>query len=779
MRMIYISRIVFLVLFIITSHNQIAQSQSLPLGGWIEHVSFRSTIAVVETSSDIVASSEKGLIIVDKATRSEIQTLTKSRGLSDIDIKHLAWYDTENVLIIGYRNGNLDLVSSDYSVRNISDIARSTIYLGRRRLNKIRIYKDRAYICMGFGIVVFDISRRLFPETLIIGPNGSQIEVFDIAFDEAEGRVYAATELGVFSASLGSSLSFFMNWTPEPGMITRPFNHVVNWQGKIVANRLTGTNDDSLFIRENGTWTWMNDVFISKNFDVEVCGEELIITNDFSVVSYRPNRMMRLNIEPGNVFNPRFKPNAAIMARDGNWYWIASEFEGLYGYLLSEKWLFTFLPDGPFDEDVFRMRYHNGRLWVAPGALNSVWGPTFNNKGIYYYDNFNWQHITPSQLNNRTDILSITPSPSEPGTIYATAWGQGIIQITNGQYITTFNSANTDGALSPVSGAPDQVRPFDVVFDSKGNLWTATSLSERPLARRTPTGQWINYPMGTVAGTTTNIGRMLVTREDQIWMMLQNRGIGIARLDDNGNLQLRQLTQLEGSGNLPSADVRSFAEDLDGAVWIGTSAGVAVLYTPRFVFEPNRNYDVRRITFEEDGIVQALLAQEVVTAIAVDGANKKWFGTQNSGIFYTSADGREQIFNFNRNNSPLPSNNILDIEIDRKTGLVYIATDRGIVAYQGAATEGNTTFSDVFAYPNPVRPDYDGPVFIRGLVTGAYVKITDVAGNLVFETRAEGGQAIWDGKDFKGRRVQSGVYLAYMSDELGFNTYVAKILIIR
>jgi ribosomal protein S11 len=214
-------------------------------------------------------------------------------------------------------------------------------------------------------------------------------------------------------------------------------------------------------------------------------------------------------------------------------------------------------------------------------------------------------------------------------------------------------------------------------------------------------------------------------------------------------------------------------------MWIGTTEGLVVLYSPQNVFQPGKNFDAQPVLFEEDGVVQRLLGTEAVNAVVVDGANKKWFGTLNSGVFYTSADGTETIYNFTVDNSPLLSNTILDIAIDDETGEVYFATAEGIVSYRGSATRGYDDYTDVYAYPNPVRPGYDGPIYIRGLVTNARVKITDVAGNIVFETIAEGGQARWDGLNLDGEKVVSGVYVAYITDDLAEKTTVTKILVIR
>jgi ligand-binding sensor domain-containing protein len=260
-------------------------------------------------------------------------------------------------------------------------------------------------------------------------------------------------------------------------------------------------------------------------------------------------------------------------------------------------------------------------------------------------------------------------------------------------------------------------------------------------------------------------------------MQTRLTGFVVAQFDDN-NLEAKGFRQGAGIGNLPEDQVLSMAEDLDGEMWLGTLQGLVVCYAPQNIFDGG-NYDAQPVLFEEDGVVQRLLGSEQVTAIAVDGANKKWFGTQNAGVFYTSEDGTETIYHFTRENSPLLSNGILDITIDNESGEVFFGTAEGIVSFRNAATTGNDDFVNVYAYPNPVRPDHNGPIFIRGLATNAQVKITDVAGNIVYETVAEGGQAIWYGTNLNGDRVASGVYIANMNNDDGSLRAVTKILIIN
>jgi ligand-binding sensor domain-containing protein len=245
----------------------------------------------------------------------------------------------------------------------------------------------------------------------------------------------------------------------------------------------------------------------------------------------------------------------------------------------------------------------------------------------------------------------------------------------------------------------------------------------------------------------------------------------------SGN-QVKILNGNGGSGNIPGSNIFSIAEDKEGEVWLGTDEGIAVFYNPSDLFT-NSPSDAERILVNFDGYVQYLLETETVTAIAVDGANRKWMGTDRAGVFLLSADGTEQIYHFTEDNSPLFSNQITSIAINPLTGEVYIGTAKGLIAYKGSATEGVTEMNDIYAFPNPVPSNYSGTIGIRGLVSNANVKITDIGGTLIYETTAAGGQATWDGKNFSGRKAKSGVYLVFVTNEDGSNTMVTKIMIIE
>jgi hypothetical protein len=216
---------------------------------------------------------------------------------------------------------------------------------------------------------------------------------------------------------------------------------------------------------------------------------------------------------------------------------------------------------------------------------------------------------------------------------------------------------------------------------------------------------------------------------------------------------------------------------------VGTTEGMRVLYASRNVFDgAPGTFNFQRLLIEFGEAVEIVLGTTHITAIAVDGANRKWFGTANSGVFLFSPDGLTLLENFTAQNSPLLSNAILDIAIDQNNGEVYFATDRGLVSFRGDASRGDITYSNVKVFPNPVLPTYEGMVTIQGIAANSEVRITDMSGKLVFKTRSNGGTATWDGRTLDGQRATTGVYLIFTavdSQNVTGGRHVGKVVFIN
>lgn len=758
------------------------------IGVWLDHLPYGDGVDVLEQNEKVYCATQQGLFIYDRKEET-LNRLSKVNGLSDVGLTCLGWAPNQRLLLIGYENGNVDLVQGE-DVVNVSDIKQSGNYTGLKRINHITVDGNIAYFCTDFGIVTYDLDRRIILETYIIGDEGNILGVSDLAL--TNDSIFAATPEGLMGANRSKPLIFFANWQRQKGL-SAPINQVDNFQGRLFANRPgPAPIYDSIFYKENGQWKWAAQLPDStRNLDIRVRGGYLCIANGSSARAYDQNFKLELNVQSQAIKNDNLTQKdflylkAAVIGKSPDFFWVISN-DGLYGSIRYDgvnSYVKRIEPNSPTSKSVERMYYSGEKLFVAPGAISAVWAPLFNNDGYYTLQNYVWENHANSEINNYTDIVAFIADPNDPKKYYASSYGNGILKFEDGQYTGIINSASTGGILPTLANSSEH-RIGGFSADQDGNIWFTNSNTDKPLGVLRPDGSVQAYSLGSLVTTKTDVKKILYTTQDQIWIQTRGDGVVVAQVVNGAitnNSLKKRLTATEGSGNLPTERVLTFAEDHDGEIWIGTDEGIAVLYSPQNIFEPERNYDAQIIVIDEDGDGngERVLGSETVTDIEVDGSNKKWFATENSGVFYTSENGKEQIYHFNRENSPLPSDNVLDIAIDGTTGMVYFATDQGIVSFQGGATEGAESHEDVFAYPNPVEPGYEGPILIRGLVTNAQVKITDIEGNIVYETIAEGGQAIWSGKNFNGERAESGVYLAFITNDDGTATAVTKILIVR
>ena len=315
-----------------------------------------------------------------------------------------------------------------------------------------------------------------------------------------------------------------------------------------------------------------------------------------------------------------------------------------------------------------------------------------------------------------------------------------------------------------------------------GNLWGAKSHSYFPLFCKTNQDEWIGFSLSFVVNQTTEIGEVIIDNYGQKWGIRTSSGLFVYNnnntLSDKSDDQFTKITIGVGNGNLPHNSVYCLANDLEGNIWAGTREGICVFYSPSSVFS-GYDFDAQQIIVEENGFGQYLLNSEIVYTIAIDGGNRKWIGTLGSGLFLLSEDGTEEIFHFTTENSPLLSNSILDIEINHETAEVFIATDKGLMSFRSDATQSVQHPDLLNIFPNPVRESYNGIITINGFSYKSNVKITDVSGNLVFETNSEGGTAVWNGADINNNRVSTGVYLILSSDRSGEEKAIGKILFIH
>jgi hypothetical protein len=419
-------------------------------------------------------------------------------------------------------------------------------------------------------------------------------------------------------------------------------------------------------------------------------------------------------------------------------------------------------------------------MWGVAGGRNDSYGNNWNAANAFLFSDGKWTSFNNSKfalLGDARDYVALAVDPFNSKHVFIGSWYNGISEFLNGDIKTQFTPANS--SLRPATAWDIWVGTGGLAFDSKGNLWASNSITANILSVKKTDGVWRSFNLSPF--NTVDVGQLIIDQYDQKWIVLRDNGLLVFNdnntIDNPADDKVMNLTTAIGNGNLPGSKITCLAMDREGVIWVGSNKGVGVIYNPGNVFRGS-DYDAQTVRVESDGKLIPLLENETITTISVDGANRKWFGTTSSGIFLISADGGKQILHFTAENSPLLSNAVSSIGVNTD-GEVFIGTSKGLVSYRGTASEPAVSSSGAFAFPNPVRPNYNGTIAIKGLTKNADVRITDVSGRLVSQTKAEGGQAVWNGNDLKGRRAASGIYLVFVSNEDGSDTVVTKILIVR
>lgn len=760
-----------------------AQS-NVSIGQWQEYLSYRKPISCAAAGNRVYCATKNGIFWLSVQDNS-MQHLSKVNGLSDIDAVKVKFNSYNQKTLIVYKNANLDIIEPNTVIVNVPDIKNKALF-GNKVINNVYMDNQFAYLACGFGIIVMDMDKEEIKDSYNMDPLGNAINVRDITLDNT--YIYAATDLGVYRASRASNLSIYTSWTKMTGLPNGIYNAIESVNGKLYANfsqylNGAGSNKDEIYVYENATWTLFNQMpsFGFICMAMKNCNNKLLITTS-SVIHVYDNITNDMKILNNFNWTGNLDNYESDIDPQGN-LWVAEQNYGLIKYN-DASGSQAFYPSGPVTANVNAMCVSGDDLWVVPGGLTPANSNTLTTDGISIFSDNNWTILSGKQplvnFDTLFDLVNVAGDPLNPRRVYATSFAQGVLELYDKKPVKIYNLSNS--SLSPnTPGNYQGVWTYGLDFDSNNNLWVASSAVETPLSVKLTNGTWKSLNFSKILGKPY-VFQLLIDKNDQKWMVLPGGG-GLAVYkggpsDVPSSANTKLLTVAVGNGHLPSPGVYCVAEDKDGEIWVGTDKGVGVFYNPESMFSGG-NFDAQTIKLEQDGNVQLLLETETVQAIAVDAGNRKWIATAGSGVYLMSEDGTKQIQHFDAKNSPLFSNNVKCISINQKTGEVFFGTDKGIMSYHGNAIEGLENFTDVYAYPNPVKDNYTGPIVIKGLVDNSIVKITDISGTIVCELTSLGGQAIWDAKNFNGQKVSTGVYMVFCTNQDGSKKAATKIMVIN
>ena len=767
----------FLIGFLMFSGIIRVFTQQVPIGQWRDELPYTLINSLTDAGTRIYASTPYSVFYFDKEDNSVVR-ITKISGLSDIGISSINYNKEYKTLVIAYSNANIDLIKNN-AIINISDIKRKPI-LGNKTINNIFFIGKDAYLSCGFGIVVLDISKEEIRDTYYIGKDGSQVNVLALTKDQHD-TLFAGTEKGIYKAWVDDpNLANFASWHKDSQIDTTATYNTITWfAGKVFVNKKSGSaSTDTICVFSDGAWNrWQQDEY-NPVMNLGSNDKYLLVTYNYFVKVFNTNLDLITRV-PGVDY-----PLVAIADQEGL-IWVGQSYSGLLNYNPANDVINRVNLSGPSTAMAFSMTSRGYDLYIAPGGRDASFIPIYIQPQVYHFNNTDWKNLSGYDnpvMNGTHDVVTVAIDPNDRKHAFAGTFGSGLLELYNDSVIRRFTYGNSTLRNHSASDTSD-IRVGGITYDAGGNLWVVTSHNNSCLSMRKG-DQWTGFTIPNV--NESDLGQILVDKHGQKWIQMRYGSLNpnsIIVFTENGTPDnpaddmSALLNSSAGHGMITGTTVFAMAEDKKGEIWIGTEKGISVFYTPENIFN-GQNFDAQQILVTEGGYVQYLLENETVTAIAVDGANQKWIGTDRGGVFLFSEDGTKQIYHFTAENSPLLSDRLTCITLNQD-GEVFFATDKGVISFRAPAAPGGETNDNVYAFPNPVREDYQGYIAVKGLVNNAQVRITDINGTLVYSTRAEGGQAVWDGKNFDGKKARSGVYLVFAADDTGSQKVVTKILIIN
>ncbi len=767
-----------LLCFLLSTFSSIAQ---IGTGEWRLHIPAKRAIDVVKTSGKVFTAYSNGVSEYDISSK-ELSTWDVVTGLSDITISCMGHSTVNDAVFIGYENGNIDRIVGN-KVTNIPAIKLAEIQ-GSKKIYKIVEHDGFLYFATGFGIVKIDPVRSEVKDTYY--PSNGNTSIIDVSF--RNDTIFALTKKLMYYGDINNiALPDPAQWTIDtriPSLTANAYKEIekVNDELYLLYTDEIYGGDSIYRITETNLESVISEAFTMEIRGIDVVDNDLVAHYFGASIIYNNNYTSQYVL----AAYPFGSPNINKMVFGNGDYWIADNSVGLVhvnGGLID-----NIVFSGPPKEEFYGMDWSRDKLVVTCGATAGT-TPSYKSSGVYTFEDEEWglynDQNTDVWVPGRIwDYLAVAINPNDNKKFAIGAWSSTPLTIFDETTGTIDTLTPYNSALLPTNIGIGATLISALEYDVQGNLWILNGGTNEPLKVLTSEGDWQIFDLGTEAKGEFS-KRLVIDNENNKWVSFQN--VGVYGYNDNGTPtdlgddQMIRLTTGLTTGDLPSNRVTALAVDLDNELWIGTDAGFAVLYNAENAFGASSgDYNAQRIKVEFEGNVEYVLGATGITDIEVDGANRKWMATENSGIVLLSPDGLEIIEQFTVENSPLLSNNILELQLDHNSGELFIVTDKGLISYRTDASAGKSRdYEDVTVFPNPVRPDFTGVITMQGIQADSDVKITDASGKVVYKTTSNGGTATWDCKTLNGEPVATGVYFIWTAPNEGKGRKVGKILVVR
>ena len=736
---------------------------------WKGYFSYNEIKDISQSPTAIYATSENAIFSKNLATNT-LKTTNTIDGLSGETISAIFHSTQLNRTMVGYANGLMIVINdADGTMVNVVDIINKQIAPNIKKVNHFSEFDGIVYVSCDFGIVQYNLATLQFGDTYFIGNAGAEIVVSQTAVHD--GFIYAATSSGIRRANITNpNLIDYNQWSVVTAGI---------WTGiETFGTRLMAINSNNQVHRFNGTAFILFTQLPLPAVDIRASGDYLIIVTPARIYIY--NQALGTIAQVGNASIPEMNAVFTCATVIDGVIFIGTKENGIVTTALSNPSTFESIsPSGPTRNNIWAIAKSVSNLWAVYGGYALDFNLFQTTYGVSKYNAEGWLNIPYSEVHKPgADVLSlvrIAINPTNENQVFFNSYYSGVVKFENDVLSEVYNRANSGlETIFPTDPPGENIRTEQGAFDREGNLWLTNGLVPKPLKVLRTNGNWQSYELPILADYfRSRFGKMIIDNNNTKWICTYSDGL--IGFNENGNINKKiDMDNSDFSTNY----IKSVAVDKRNQLWIGSVKGLRVLSSvDRFMSDGELT--VNPIIILEDGVAQELLYEQFISDIVVDGANQKWIGTSDSGVFLLSPNGQETIHHFTIDNSPLPSNSINDIDIDAITGEVFFATSKGMISFKGMATDPSDNLNNVIVYPNPVRPGYSGTVKITGLLDKCTIKITDIEGSLVYETTSEGGTIEWDTTAFGKYKVASGVYMIFISAEDGVETKVKKVMIVR
>lgn len=747
------------------------------VGNWRVHSAYvgNNVANVVETKKWVYYLSSGSLFRFDKSTH-ENEALSVVNDLTDMDISQIYYNGDKDYLVVVYANSNIDIIESGGNVVNMPEV-KNAVLTSSKTINDVTFDSGLIYVATDFGYVVIDDKR----------------------FVVQESHLYNTPVKGV--AGMGDLLLLSTNDAFYYGPADVYHDQLSSFQTAAVESgcRIRPTSDSTFFCLTG--WTFFmtmghdgngNDTFTpailfeNTTTVLQPTGDGYLLNLPDLGKCYRTDASASYLVDIG--------ANNEICSShpSGDDIWAAGP-KGLHVLGIDD----FFIPNALSFSNPYWMTYNSGQdlLYVSSTAVNGLI-KTGTPTVVNVYDGISWENVTPEGA-PESGSYWIEFLPDDPNTYLLSTYRNGLLKVTNDKIVLKYDTINSP--IRSMGNPPWRVMHPVTSIDRKGNLWVVQPY-EKPdhpvmvlpaskvkLSETTATDWIIPSIEGLNTGHTQRCV-FLSTRNSNYDIKLFADGdfeMPLVVWNSTGELTshyspeiYNRLTDQDGE-SVSWTNIICMAEDLTGLVWMGTSEGIC-MFNPAQAFSPGFTVIRPKIPRNDGtGLADRLMDGIQVNGIAVDGANRKWIATQSSGLFLVSADGTQVINRFNSSNSPLASNTVYKVCCNPTNNSVYVTTPVGLYEYFSDSSPAEPNYSEIYAYPNPVRPDFGGNVTIRGLMDNSLVKIADASGNVIAQLKSTGGMVSWDCCDQYGNAVKSGVYLVLCSRANGSESVVTKIAVIK